>query len=320
MDLKFIEKCWLISSSIIVFGFCYSFSLFLAFAYALLLSSIGIGLVKLQPVPNMFWRSSLSIANVFLFIALWLGGRAFGQSSTIFGTETVDTLSTAGPSATVAPSGTNTETFRPLFTIPTNADNGAIVIPNIADPEAVDAQTVCPGYTASDVQRSQFGLTATLTLAGEACNVYGNDVDRLTLTVQYQSPDRLSVKIQPSNLSPQNTSWFILPESLVPSPQLDANANSTVEDNELEFFWDNDPSFSFSVIRKSTDDVLFSTAGTKLVYEDQFLEFVSTLPDNYNLYGLGETIHGLRLGNNFTKVSSLRSCQTSLMLSDYLRC
>ena len=36
------------------------------------------------------------------------------------------------------------------------------------------------------------------------------------------------------------------------------------------------------------------------MYENQFIEFVSSLPENYNLYGLGERIHGLRLGNNFT--------------------
>lgn len=38
----------------------------------------------------------------------------------------------------------------------------------------------------------------------------------------------------------------------------------------------------------------------KLIYEDQFIEFVSHLPDDYNLYGLGERIHGLRLNNNLT--------------------
>ena len=38
-----------------------------------------------------------------------------------------------------------------------------------------------------------------------------------------------------------------------------------------------------------------------IVFENQFIEFSSSLPDNYNLYGLGETIHGFKLGNNFTK-------------------
>ena len=72
-------------------------------------------------------------------------------------------------------------------------------------------------------------------------------------------------------------------------------------DIDLSFVWSNDPTFSFTVVRKSTGDAIFSTAGSKLVFEDQFTEIVSTLPENYNLYGLGETIHTLRLGNNFTK-------------------
>ncbi|KAL2158027.1 hypothetical protein VTH06DRAFT_4837 [Thermothelomyces fergusii] len=41
--------------------------------------------------------------------------------------------------------------------------------------------------------------------------------------------------------------------------------------------------------------------GKRLVYEDQFIEFISVLPEDYNLYGLGEVIHGFRLGNNLTR-------------------
>jgi alpha-glucosidase len=63
---------------------------------------------------------------------------------------------------------------------------------------------------------------------------------------------------------------------------------------------DDEPSFWFSVTRHSTGDVIFTSENKKLVYEDQFIEFVSALPEDYNLYGLGERIHGLRLGNNFT--------------------
>lgn len=240
--------------------------------------------------------------------------------SSVFGTATVDSLPTAGATATLAPSGTNTQTYEPEFTIPTNADNGAILIPNIVDPQAANAQSVCPGYKASDVQRTQYGLTASLSLAGKACSLYGNDVGQLTLTVEYQSSDRLSVKIEASNLSAQNSSWFILPEYLVPSPQLDSGASSTIIDNDLGFFWENDPTFSFSVIRKSTGDVLFSTGGTQLVYEDQFIEFVSSLPQNYNLYGLGETIHSFRLGNNLTRVGRDMSSPYWLTRIDHLRC
>jgi alpha-glucosidase len=45
----------------------------------------------------------------------------------------------------------------------------------------------CPGYKASGVRSTASGLTASLTLAGTACNVYGTDLEKLTLTVEYQS-------------------------------------------------------------------------------------------------------------------------------------
>lgn len=56
---------------------------------------------------------------------------------------------------------------------------------------AVAAQDVtsCPGYSASNVQQTANGLTADLSLAGDACNAYGTDLPNLTLTVEYQSSE-----------------------------------------------------------------------------------------------------------------------------------
>ena len=45
----------------------------------------------------------------------------------------------------------------------------------------------CPGYKASNIKTSGLSLTADLTLAGTACNVYGDDIKDLTLTVEYQT-------------------------------------------------------------------------------------------------------------------------------------
>lgn len=129
--------------------------------------------------------------------------------------------------------------------------------------------------------------------------MYGTDIDVLNLTVAYQAPHRLAINISPAYLSPENITQYILPEHLVELPQQES-LNSAIEISDLQFSWSNEPSFSFSVLRKSTGDVLFSSKGTVLVYENQFFEFVSALPENYNLYGMGEHMHGLRMGNNFT--------------------
>jgi alpha-glucosidase len=187
--------------------------------------------------------------------------------------------------------------FRPVFTIPASADQGVDVIPNIEDPQAVDAQTVCPGYKASQLKQTDRGLTAVLSLAGKPCNVYGNDIESLQLKVEYQSDSRLAVNIIPTYLDSSNSSQWIVPEEFVPRPQSEGSSG----DLDLKFDWDNSPSFWFSVTRKSSGDVIFTTKGTHLVYENQFVEFVTSLPNDYNMYGLGERIHGLRLNNqNFT--------------------
>jgi alpha-glucosidase len=58
----------------------------------------------------------------------------------------------------------------------------------------------CPGYKASNVKTSDTGLTADLSLAGTACNAYGTDLTDLTLTVEYQTEQRLHVLIQVCSL------------------------------------------------------------------------------------------------------------------------
>jgi alpha-glucosidase len=189
----------------------------------------------------------------------------------------------------------------PVFTLPASADVGKNVLPNINDPEAIDPQTACPGYKASNVQDTEGGFTADLDLAGSACNVYGNDVEHLVLFVEFQGDDRVHIEIRPRYTSPENETWFLLPEELVPRPST-TNGDSH-RSNGLAVSWSNDPTFSFAVKRVETGDILFSTEGKVLVYEDQFIEFVSSLPENYNLYGLGEVLHGFRLGNNLTSMS-----------------
>lgn len=97
-----------------------------------------------------------------------------------------------------------------------------------------------------------------------------------------------------------NASQYLVPTQYLNRPLLDSDAASTVPKSDLELVWSNDPTFNFAVHRKSNKDVLFSTAGSKLIFEDQFIEFVTAMPENYNIAGLGEHLHNIRLGNNIT--------------------
>ena len=57
------------------------------------------------------------------------------------------------------------------------------------DPAMLDA---CPGYNATSVKFDGNTLTAKLVLAGAPCNVFGNDIKALDLTVVYETGRPLS--------------------------------------------------------------------------------------------------------------------------------
>lgn len=52
------------------------------------------------------------------------------------------------------------------------------------EPATLDA---CPGYKATNVKSDGSTMTADLSLAGEACNVFGTDIQQLTLQVTYET-------------------------------------------------------------------------------------------------------------------------------------
>ncbi|KAK0561739.1 hypothetical protein OC844_003052 [Tilletia horrida] len=148
----------------------------------------------------------------------------------------------------------------------------------------------CPGYRATDVQTSSHGLTARLELAGPECHAFGAvDYANLTLLVNYDSANRLHVKIADAdNIAP------VIPEALLKYPE---TAPADVDESEaaLRFEYVAEP-FSFAVVRKSNNETLFNTTGTgPLVFEDQYVRVASSLPQDANMYGLGEHNDGLRL-------------------------
>ena len=189
--------------------------------------------------------------------------------------------------------------FPPTPILPSAINLAPSVTPNVLDNTAPNAQDECPGYKASNVLQNDAGLTADLSLAGAACNVYGNDISDLTLSVEYQSLNRLAVRISPKYIDASNESQYVLPATLTPLPETEQG--SCEANSDLRFVWTNEPSFQFQVSRANTGDVLFSTYGTKIVFEDQFLELVTSMVPDYNIYGLAESLRSFRLPNDFTQ-------------------
>lgn len=91
--------------------------------------------------------------------------------------------------------------------------------------------------------RTNSGLTATLKLVGTACNLYGTDIETLNLTVEYQSADRLAVKISPAVIDSSNASQYIIPDNIVQRPTADSDVDASSLTSDLEFVWINKPTF-----------------------------------------------------------------------------
>lgn len=83
---------------------------------------------------------------------------------------------------------------------------------------------------------------------------------------------------------------YQVPESVFPRPKSKAPSS----DPDIEFKYTESP-FSFSIVRKATEEVLFDTSGYPLIFEPQYLRIKTSLPLNANIYGLGEHTESLRL-------------------------
>jgi alpha-glucosidase len=160
----------------------------------------------------------------------------------------------------------------------------------------------CPGYLALGVVQTATGLTADLKLAGVACNIYGNDIQDLKLTVNYDS-GKSNTDVHCTRLTCLDSRLHVMiedaakiayrvPQSVFPTPS--ANASVSAADSALEFSHVESP-FSFKITRKSSGEVLFDTSAASLIFEDQYLRVRTSLPEDPNIYGLGEHSDSLRL-------------------------
>jgi len=86
---------------------------------------------------------------------------------------------------------------------------------------------------------------------------------------------------------------YQVPESVLPRPA-SADGHASSGSSQLVFKFVQSP-FSFSVVRKSSGEVLFDTTGTPIVFESQYWRVRTNLPNNPNLYGLGEHTDPFRL-------------------------
>lgn len=178
----------------------------------------------------------------------------------------------------------------------------------------------CPGYKLSGLKKSKHGLKAQLSLAGAACNAFGQDIQDLTIQVTYETSSRYvcSKKFEASlntrttyrlhvNIYDTSKTQFTVPEFIIPSSSLTKSASAYASNSDLAFNYNADP-FAFWITRRSdpNETPLFDTRtsslpatpipavvpgdnstvldGFQLVFENQYLQVCFSVLNNAEVY------------------------------------
>ena len=128
--------------------------------------------------------------------------------------------------------------------------------------------------------------------------MYGPDYAALTVTVDFETNERVHVKIAPTGVARWEVPEFIFPRPTVTTRAANPTYNVTYTASP----------FSFAVARRDTGDVLFDTSESaseadlfkSLIFEEQYMEISTRLPDNAAIYGLGERVRALRLAEGIS--------------------
>lgn len=96
----------------------------------------------------------------------------------------------------------------------------------------------------------------------------------------------------------QNQTVYQVPTGVFPRPE--SSGNTSAGDAEIQFSYTESP-FSFAVSRPN-GETLFNTSGSPLIFESQYLNLRTSLPENPSLYGLGEHSDPFQLNTtNYTR-------------------
>ncbi|KAI8142903.1 alpha glucosidase [Fennellomyces sp. T-0311] len=149
-----------------------------------------------------------------------------------------------------------------------------------------DVSSSAPGYRIDGrVSHTKSGLQIPLSLnsrrGSKGKDLYGKTIEDLVVDVDFETAERLHVKIYDKDekqyLVPNDRTGLERPKTKRPAKK-----------TNYEFKYTSRP-FGFQVIRKADKEVIFDTTDYPLVFEDQYLELTTAVPDDANIYGVGET-------------------------------
>ena len=141
------------------------------------------------------------------------------------------------------------------------------------------------GYTMTNSMKVTNGYVITLQRLTKYSQPFPEPIDSLKFELKY-----LNNKVLHFKITDATKSRYEVPIELNDIEDQNLNENNS----ELEFIFENrspDSVFVFKIRRRSTGVVIFDTSIGAFVFCEQFLQIVTRLPKNSNVYGFGENNH-----------------------------
>eukprot|EP00877_Chromochloris_zofingiensis_P000332 jgi/Chrzof1/1029/Cz01g37200.t1 len=146
-------------------------------------------------------------------------------------------------------------------------------------PEESEAGT----YKVTDISTEGPNAKLQLQLLKQILPALGQDFSKLTVAVEYQTPQRLHVKITPVGVQ----RWEV-PENLIPRPTYTPMGEHQALYHVIQPA--KNAHYHLTVTRRKDSRTIFNTTGFSLVFKEQYLELTTSITKTASLYGLGETI------------------------------
>ena len=136
------------------------------------------------------------------------------------------------------------------------------------------------GYTLSNFKETILGYEGSLSLSSQSSiTAYGDDIKELKLSVIFETDSVFRIKITDAE-----NARFEVPSSIVNRK----TAIKKAATQKYTFKYTESP-FSFQVLRKEDDAVLFDMGSSNLVFKDQYLELTTAIDTTAKTFGLGES-------------------------------
>ncbi|WAR53880.1 hypothetical protein PtB15_3B389 [Puccinia triticina] len=163
---------------------------------------------------------------------------------------------------------------------------------------SVSGADKCPSYVLSELNKTVDGFDALLMLNGSPCHT--DDITSLKLIVTYETgescynlPPRKNENLH-VRIVDAAAKRYEVPALLFPRPIHTASETSNSHKSALLFSYVPSP-FSFTISRRSTREVLFSTISYPLIYRNKHIRITTRLSPKSNIYGLGESTDTFRI-------------------------